>query len=219
MLRRFAWGILAPLIGACTLFTSLDGTSGGERPSTSLEAGSEPSLAGDGDAPRNDTDVDTAPDAGCVRRPVLVVDATPVGSNGFTCDLGNASEVDGKLAGLDSNSGPSGMVGTEKVTSCFEARFDADIGARVVVHAQAKMSACGGGCTGGCEGSPQLKIFAGASATTLEYLGLVTVDADAGVEPYTVFRKSIEPARTVFVCRVASSYVDPVVDAVAAYCP
>ena len=136
------------------------------------------------------------------------------------CDaLGSeeAFEHDGKFAGLDSHSGSHGKIGSESVSSCFEARFDGDIGARVVVHATARSSACGGGCSGGCSGNPQLKIFAGATPTTLEYLGLVTVEADAGVAPHSVFRKGTEPARIVFVCRgPSSSYIDPIVDVVTA---
>ncbi len=212
MLRRLVWGIVVPLLGACSLLTSLDGATGGT--SSAIEAGAD-----DGDAASDGT-VQLGDGGACgVLRPVAIVDGTPAGSVGFTCDLANAAELDGKLAGLDSHSGSSAKVGSESVTSCFEARFDGDIGERVVVHAMAKASACGGGCTGGCEGSPKLKIFAGASSTTLEYVGLVTVDADAGLEPYTVFRKSTEPARIVFVCRASGgSYVDPVVDAVTAEC-
>ena len=214
-MRRLVWGIVVPLLGACSLLTSLDGATGGA--SSAIEAGAD-----DGDAASDGTVQQGERDAGagaCERRPAAIVDGTPAGSVGFTCDLANAAELDGKLAGLDSHSGSSAKVGSESVTSCFEARFDGDIGERVIVHAMAKASACGGGCTGGCEGSPKLKIFAGASSTTLEYVGLVTVDADAGLEPYTVFRKSTEPARIVFVCRASGgSYVDPVVDAVTADC-
>ncbi len=223
MLRRLAWATLLPLVGACTLLTSFDGATGGV---PSNEAGIDGASAGDGPGDAGNTfatdaspSVDTDADAGCIRLPSIVVDRTPDGSAGFSCNLANAMALDGKLAGLDSNSGSNGDVGGQVVSSCFEARFDADIGARVAVHAMVTDSACGGACTGGCAGDPKLKVFAGPASDDLEYLGLVIVERDAGLAPYTLFRSRPDAARVVVICRaVTGSYVDPAIDVVSGDC-
>jgi hypothetical protein len=138
VLRRFVWGIVVPLVGACSLVTSLDGTTGGEMQSSAIEAGTGDGANGDGPFELSPDESDADGEAGpCVRRPTVIVDGTPEESAGFSCDVANASERDGKFAGLDSNSGSFGTIGSESVSSCFEARFDGDIGARVVVHAMA----------------------------------------------------------------------------------
>lgn len=222
---------LAAVVG-CTVLTSLDGISGsapedGGAPEDSgpaedsgppdadlVDAATPPVV--DAGLPSEASDADTS---SCTPRVLTVTNATPDGATGYTCDVANAIETDGKLVGFDYNIGATtGTLAGQSVFACVEARFDVDIGGQATIRATALDSACGGGCSGGCPGSPRLKVFAGPSSDALTFLGLITVEADAGIAPYNVFLPAA-PSRVVVLCRASTgSQVDPAVDSVSADC-
>lgn len=234
--------LLAATMGACSLFTSLDDFTTDERePDVDVPAdGTAPPDAADGAAPLGEDASDSGPlladaggpsavDAGCTRRPSSAFNATPDGSDGVICGATSILELDGIFAGLDRLKYYATFVPVagEEVQACVGARFDEDVGRRIVVHAAPLRSACGGSCgynEGECRDTQTMKIFRGPSDEALEYLDtLVLTHDDAGVKSYVVTGSPMPSVRVIVVCRGGNiggnDFTDVGVDFVEADCP